>query len=359
MLDFSEDVEQVVAAQGVDDASSALWVNRYRPKTLEEMCLVDSIRTALEAQIKSGDIQNVSLIGPPGTGKTTLAMALCNEIKAEPLFVACASGDGKIDAITMKIIPFCQYSSGHRKVVILDELDSASATQTNSFQKALRNVIEQFPDCRFIATANYAENVLEPILSRIPPLVISFNQQQLMSRVGFILKKENIEIEKGTDMTELKGLISTLIRKTYPDIRALFGKLQMACSGGTLSVDKMRGVLAGADEESEEIAEFYEKVVGCIQEGASTQPLLMRTAIETLISDTSRADTGVVIQCNLTNAYEFAKGLFIHCLKVGHLANCGVDGLLALTEQLNTIEKAIDKEIQVFRFLLLIFKNLA
>ena len=358
MLDFSEDIEQVTAVHGVDDSASALWVNRYRPKTLAEMCLTDSMRAAFEAQVKAGDIQNVALIGPPGTGKTTLAMALCNEIKAEPLFVACAGGDGRIDSIAMKIIPFCQYSSGNnRKVVILDELDSASATQANSFQKALRNVIEQFSDCRFIATANYAENIIEPVLSRIPPLVISFNQEQLMARVGFILKQENIEIEKGTDMAEMKGLISTLIRGTYPDVRALFGRLQMACSGGTLSVNKLKGVLMNGDEDSETIKAFYDKVVDRIRQ-ASGQPLLMRSAVEALISEASRADDGVVTQAKLTNAYEFSKGLFLHCLKSNTLSNAGVDGLLDLTEQLNCIEKAVDKEMQVFRFLLLISKNL-
>ena len=243
---------------------------------------------------------------------STLAMALCNEIKAEPLFVACAGGDGRIDSIAMKIIPFCQYSSGNnRKVVILDELDSASATQANSFQKALRNVIEQFPDCRFIATANYAENIIEPILSRIPPLVIAFNQNQLMTRVGFILKNEGVEIEKGTDMKALQGLISTLIRKTYPDIRSLFGRLQLACSGGTLSIEKMQ------------------------------------------------AD-GVVVEGRLTNAYEFSKGLVLHFLKLDPVKaeNRDIDVVLALMGQLNVIEKAVDKEMQVFRLLLLIAKAL-
>ena len=124
MIDFSEDIQEVSPNAAIDDPSSSLWVNRYRPKTLAEMCLNESTRKAFDAQIKAGDLQNVALIGPPGTGKTTLAMALCNEIKAEPLFVACAGGDGRVDSIAMKIIPFCQYSSGNnRKVVILDELD--------------------------------------------------------------------------------------------------------------------------------------------------------------------------------------------------------------------------------------------
>lgn len=357
MIDFSEDIQQVVTTNGVDDSSSSLWVNRYRPKTLAEMCLNDTTRQAFEAQVKTGDIQNVALIGPPGTGKTTLAMALCNEIKAEPLFVACAGGDGRVDSIAMKIIPFCQYSSGNnRKVVILDELDSASATQANSFQKALRNVIEQFPDCRFIATANYAENIIEPVLSRIPPLVIAFNQGQLMSRIGFILKNEGIEIEKGTDTKALKNLIAMMVRKTYPDIRALFGRMQMACSGGTLSIEKMQAALGGCDKDGDAIHEFYDAVVDRIRKTAA-DPLTMRSSVEDLVSDATRKSDGVAVEGNLTNAYEFSKGLVLHCLKVGCVSK-DVDATLALMEQLNTIEKAVDKEIQAFRLLLLIAKYL-
>ena len=358
MIDFSEDIQQVATTNGVDDASSSLWVNRYRPKTIAEMCLNDTTRTAFEAQVKSGDVQNVALIGPPGTGKTTLALALCNEIKAEPLFVACAGGDGRIDSITMKIIPFCQYSSGNRKVVILDELDSASATQANSFQKALRNVIEQFPDCRFIATANYAENIIEPVLSRIPPLVIAFNQGQLMSRIGFILKNEGIKIEEGTDADALKNLISTLVRKTYPDIRALFGRMQMACSGGTLSIKKLEAAIGGSDKTLEEIRKFYKMVVGVIAE-TKNNPLLMRSSVEELITDATRRSDGVVVEGMLTNAYEFSKGLVMYALEEDSGVGKDLDTIIALTQQLNVLEKAVDKEMQVFRLLLLVAKSIS
>ena len=353
MIDFSEDIREVEIPAETRDTS--LWVERYRPRTLADMCLADDLRGAFEAQVKAGDVQNVSLIGPPGTGKTTLALALCNEIKAEPLFVACAGGDGRIDTISAKIIPFCQYSSGNRKVVILDELDSASATQANSFQKALRNVIEQFPDCRFIATANYQENILEPILSRIPPLVISFSQAQLMKRLSAVMKQEGVELPSGTDPAEMKALLQTLIKQTYPDIRALFGKIQMACTGGTLSLASLRAATVTGDPTSEQAKTFYAKVVDCLVK-TLPEPLMMRTMVEDLIQEATRKEGELVVKNKLTNAYEFSKGLFLHCLNEGLIKDA--DAILAISEQLNIIEKAIDKEIQTFRLLVLVAKAL-
>ena len=131
----------------------------------------------------------------------------------------------------------------------------------------------------------------------------------------------------------------------------------MACSGGTLSVNKMKGVLANGDEDSEAIKAFYNKVIECIR-STPEQPLLMRSTVESLISEASRADDGVVTQAKLTNAYEFSKGLLLHCLRLNALSGGGIAGLVDLTGQLNCIEKAVDKEMQVFRFLLMIQRNL-
>ena len=144
MIDFSEDI----AESQQQKTDEALWVNKYRPRALDDICLKKELKDVFAAQIAAGDIQNVTLVGPPGTGKTTLALVLADETKAEALFISCAAGEGRVDSIASKIIPFCQYSSPRQKIVILDELDSASATQANSFQKSLRNVVETYSDCR-------------------------------------------------------------------------------------------------------------------------------------------------------------------------------------------------------------------
>jgi len=345
MIDFSEDFTEVQQAE----SNSNLWVNKYRPKKLQDMCLDDNLRSIFESQIKDGDIRNVTLVGPPGTGKTTMALVLVNEIHGEPLFISCASGEGKVDTIGMKIIPFCQYASNNRKVIILDELDSASATQASSFQKALRNVIEAYPECRFIATANYKENIIDPILSRLPPLTMSFSAKQMYSRIVEIFKKEHVDYSS-IDQNEFKDLVHTLIRHTYPDIRALMGRLEMACID-TLTTDKLKA-LAHSDTNLERYASFFDKIIKVIK---NSNPVVMRSSVNNLI--TSAISNGLDEDGILSSGYNFSRALFNYVLEKDLIKS--VDILIQLTGQLNTIETCVDKEPQVFRMLLLLFKGLS
>jgi hypothetical protein len=149
MRDFEDDILDSGKNSNytsIKKTEDMLWVNKYRPRTLEHFCLEPQLKKKFESWIEKDDIQSCCLIGGPGIGKTTLALILANSSKDNDiLFIPCAI-EGKVETIQSKIVPFCQAASRGRKFVILDELDSASATQANSFQKALRNVIEQFPD---------------------------------------------------------------------------------------------------------------------------------------------------------------------------------------------------------------------
>ena len=189
MIDFEEDIlEPVGSGEFAPRNEAGLWVTKYRPRTLEHFCLDEKLKNMFQKQIEANDVQNVCLIGGPGIGKTTLALILANAEKdSDILFVSCASGEGKVETIQSKIVPFCQAASRGRKFVILDELDSASATQANSFQKALRNVVEAYPDCRFLATANYQSNVIGPLCpSRLPPVSLSFSVSEMISNLLYI-----------------------------------------------------------------------------------------------------------------------------------------------------------------------------
>ena len=346
MIDFSEDVVDIMP----DSQSEGLWVNKYRPTKLSDMCLDDKFKALFQSQIDKGDIQNMTLVGPPGTGKTTLALVLAREIKAETLFIPCASGDGRVDTIDAKIVPFCQYSSPRRKVIILDDLDSASSTQANSFQKALRNVIETYSDCRFIATANYPENIINPILSRLLVCKLTFNLQSMFKRIATIFKSENIDTSN-VDPATLKDSLGKLIHLNYPDIRSIIGKLQIACTGG-LTEEKLHAL---TKNETIGTDDFFKKVVSVIMKEG--HPFAIRKEVNQLIVDAIAS--GDENLAEFISGYAFAKGLFTYIANKDILKIDGMtEAMIDICTQLNVIENCVDKEIQVFKLLLLIKKAL-
>ena len=117
-----------------DNKLVELWVDKYQPKTLDEYVLSDDIKAYFKSMIEKKSLQNLSLLGVAGSGKTTLAKILCNELDAQVLFVPCAT-DGTVDVLRTKIQDFCNALSieGKVKIVLLDEVDSASAGGGNNF----------------------------------------------------------------------------------------------------------------------------------------------------------------------------------------------------------------------------------
>lgn len=200
------------------------WVEKYRPGTIEECALPDSLIKTAEGIIESGDIPNCIFAGPSGTGKTTLARVLCNALDREVLFIN-ASEDSGIDTIRNKVRNFASTSSLHSgtKVVILDE---AEYLQANSTQPALRAFIEEFAgNCRFILTCNHVNRIIPALQSRC--MVIKFSSTDserldvsgmFLKRVLGILDKEGIEHEPSA--------VAKLVKKTYPDFRNCLNVLQ-------------------------------------------------------------------------------------------------------------------------------------
>lgn len=224
------------------------WVDKYRPQNLKDYVLDKSIKDKIEAMIKNNSLQGCTFRGIQGSGKTTLARILANEFDAELLFVKCAT-EGTVDVVRAKIEPFCNAMSidGRTKVVILDELDSASSSGTNSFQMALRTVIEAAKDdTRFICTANKTENekVISPILSRCPIIPLRFDKKELLVYLTKILDLEKIEYTK----EDLRDFIEQTF-KFYPDCRRIVNYLQFCCNTGKL-VANLDNVV---DEERESL----------------------------------------------------------------------------------------------------------
>jgi len=201
-----------------------LWVEKYRPKTIAETILPDSLKQVFQKIADGGEIPNMLLTGTAGLGKTTVARALCNELELDYILIN-GSEEGNIDTLRTKIKQFASSVSlqGGYKVVILDEADYLNPQST---QPALRGFIEEFANnCRFLLTCNFKNRIIEPLHSRCG--VYEFNTskkdmvtlcEQFMSRAEHILKQENIEYDKKT--------VIDLIMKHAPDWRRILNELQ-------------------------------------------------------------------------------------------------------------------------------------
>lgn len=197
----------------------------------------------------------MTFAGIAGSGKTTLAKLLCNEFDAEVLFVPCAT-DGTLDVLRTKITEFCNAMSfeGKPKIVILDEVDSASQSGQNNFQMALRTLIEAAQDdTRFILTCNMKEKVLPAVLSRCPIVPLRFDKKELLLHVKKILDSEKIEYTKES----LKAFIEEAFR-FYPDCRRIVKYLQFCSNSGKLIV-KLNAIVN--NEKDDFIKDIVEKTI--------------------------------------------------------------------------------------------------
>ena len=209
-----------------------LWVEKYRPSTINDTILPDNIKNTFKEIVAGGELHNMLLTGTPGTGKTTIARALCQELDLDYLLVN-GSEESGIDTLRTKIKHFASSVSlsGGYKVVILDEADYLNPQST---QPALRAFIEEFSaNCRFILTCNFKNRIIEPLHSRcsiiefnlakkdMPPLLAQF-----MNRCEDILTKENISFEK--------NVLAELIMKYMPDWRRVINELQRYSVSGNI-----------------------------------------------------------------------------------------------------------------------------
>ena len=226
------------------------WVDKYRPTKLKDYVLNADIKQYFKSMVASKSLQSMCFAGVQGSGKTTLARLLCNELDAEVLFVPCAT-EGTVDVLRTKVQEFCNAMSieGKLKVVILDELDSASQSGQNNFQMALRTLIEAAQDdTRFIATCNFQGKVIPAVLSRCPIIPLKFDKKDLLWHVKKILDAEKIEYTKDS----LKAFIEEAFR-FYPDCRRIIKYLQFCSSSGKLVVKLNAIVNSEKDDFIEDI----------------------------------------------------------------------------------------------------------
>lgn len=220
-----------------------LWVEKYRPKTIEECILPDALKSIFKGIVASGDIPHLLLCGTAGTGKTTVARALCNELDATYILIN-ASDDRNIDTLRTTVKQFASAISfdGKRRVVILDEADYLNP---QSFQPALRSVMEEFSkNCSFILTCNYKNKLIDPIHSRCAVKEFKINKddrkkiiEQIYKRAVQILDAESVEYDG--------KVLANVVVKYFPDFRRILNELQ-SFSKANGKIDE--GILSFAGE---------------------------------------------------------------------------------------------------------------
>jgi DNA polymerase III delta prime subunit len=203
---------------------NTLWVEKWRPKTIDECILTDDIKKAFKSFVANKDIPNMLLTGKPGIGKTTIAKAACSEMGVDCMVIN-ASDENGIDTLRNKIKTFASSVSlsGGQKVVILDEADYL---QQNSVQPALRNFLEEFSgNCRFILTCNYKRRIIEPLLSRLTVFEFAIpSTQKAKVAAGFMKRVQMILASEGIDYDN--KVLAEVIMKFFPDFRKCLSELQ-------------------------------------------------------------------------------------------------------------------------------------
>ena len=204
---------------------SFLWVEKYRPKTIDECILPDRIKTLFQQISLEGRIPNMILSGGPGMGKTTVAKALCNEVGCDFLMIN-GSEESGIDVLRTKIRGYASTVSfdGKRKVVILDEADYLNPQST---QPALRSFIEEFEKhCSFIMTCNYINRIIEPLHSRCQTIDFRINKEEKLN-VGSNFGKRLYTILD-------KKVVAEVLMKHFPDYRRVLNELQKYSKYGSI-----------------------------------------------------------------------------------------------------------------------------
>ena len=217
-----------------------LWVEKYRPKTIEDCILPENIKKTFQDFLHKGEVPNLLLAGPAGCGKTTVAKALCNELGVD-VYVINGSDEGRfLDTVRNTAKNFASTvslaSTAKHKVIIIDEADNT----TNDVQLLLRAFTEEFSgNCRFIFTCNFKNKIIEPLHSRCACIDFSTNSKskpqlaaKFFQRIQQILDTEGVEYDN-------KVLVE-LINKHFPDWRRVLNECQRYSASGKIDT----GILA-------------------------------------------------------------------------------------------------------------------
>lgn len=300
-----------------------LWVEKYRPQTIDECILPDSMKNTFKQYLTQGELPTFLFSGTAGVGKTTVAKALCQEVGADWIMINGSDEGRQIDVLRNKIKNFASTVSltDAKKVVIIDEADYMNA---ESVQPALRSFIEEFSNnCRFIFTCNFKHRIIEPLRSRCANIEFKVDAgekqaiaAQFFKRVTQILKNENVEFDP--------KVVSELIIKHFPDYRRILNELQRYSVSGKIDT----GIFVNLSEES------YKDLYKALKERDFTE-------VRKWVAKNSDADTPVLFKELYDNANNFLDQSTIHNLililadyqyKAAFVADHELNIMAALTE---------------------------
>ena len=294
----------------IGNVENTLWVESFRPNTLDGYIGNEHIIEKVRIFIQNGDVPHLLFYGPAGTGKTTLAKIIANGVDADIMYIN-ASDENSVDVVREKIKRYASTVGFKRwKIVILDESDFL----TPNGQAALRNLMETYSKTtRFILTCNYVEKIIDPIQSRCQVFAITPpNKSDVAKRLVTVLNEKNVKYD-------IKD-IAAIINASYPDIRRAINAAQASVVDGELRIDKASAIQANYMTEIFEIMRNLKD-----KKKAFTQ-------IRQIIADSKVRDFQPLFTFMYDNIDEYA---------TGHVA--GVILILAETQYQDA--HAVDKEI--------------
>ena len=212
----------------MDEIKNSLWVEKYRPTSLDTYIGNEHLKSKVKLYLESGDLPHLLLFGRAGTGKTTLAKLLVNNIECDYLYIN-ASDENSVDVVREKVKNFAStLGFAEMKVIILDECDYI----TPNAQAALRNLMETFSkSCRFILTCNYVERIIDPIQSRCQSFqIIPPDRKEVAVHLNNILTKEEVK-------SDIEDIV-TIVNSGFPDLRRVINAAQRQVVNGVLVIDE-------------------------------------------------------------------------------------------------------------------------
>jgi DNA polymerase III delta prime subunit len=300
---------------------NTLWVEKYRPNSLDAYIGNDHLKSKVKVYLESGDLPHLLLYGRAGTGKTTLAKLLVNNIECDYLYIT-ASDENSVDTVRNKVRNFAS-TVGFKdmKVIILDECDYI----TPNAQAALRNLMETFSKhTRFILTCNYVERIIDPIQSRCQPFqIVPPSRKEVAMHLQEILSEENVS-RKTED-------VATLVNGGYPDIRRVINFAQRQVVDGVLLIDQDN--LAAVDLN---VSVFSTQVVNVLKTQDKKEAFV---TIRKMLGDNQISDFADVFRLLYDEVDDYGKGLVAECI-------------LCIAKYQLSDAQVVDKEINVMAMMI-------